>query len=45
MFRFGEKVENKDKDLLAIVQTKARPPHYVLQVNLLGEGGRAKRPS
>jgi len=32
-FKFGEKVEAaKLKDFLAIVQVKARPPHYVLQV-------------
>lgn len=31
-FRFGEKVEGQEKDLLALVQTQARPPHYVVQV-------------
>lgn len=31
-YKFGEKVETKDKDFLAIVQVKARPPNYVLQV-------------
>ena len=30
--RFGEKVESCEKDLLAIVQIQARPPHYVVQV-------------
>ena len=30
--RFGEKVESCEKDLLAIVQVQARPPHYVVQV-------------
>ncbi len=32
-FRYGEKVEGQEKDLLAIVQTQARPPHYVVQVH------------
>jgi len=31
-FKFGEKIEQVDKDFLAIVQIKARPPHYVVQV-------------
>jgi hypothetical protein len=33
-FRYGEKVEGQEKDILAIVQTQARPPHYVVQVSL-----------
>jgi hypothetical protein len=31
-FRFGEKVDKPDASFLGIVQTKNRPPHYVLQV-------------
>ena len=31
--RFGEKVEKADANFLGIVQTKNRPPHYVLQVS------------
>ena len=38
LFRFGEKVEAaKLKDFLAIVQVKARPPHYVLQVESVSQ--------
>lgn len=30
-FKFGEKVDKPDASFLGIVQTKNRPPHYVLQ--------------